>query len=203
MKRIHDIVKTFYYFPPRPISFIITKYMIFDLRRKRIKCTSIDDAVRLVFQYRNILSGIFEFLPWKPEYAAFTILPAQVPSEIRALLEILKELKPRRILEIGTERGGTLFLFTEVASPSALLISIDLPCPSNLFGASYPRWKENLYKSFAKFNQKIFLIRGDSHDPETLEKVKCILETPSSTFSLLMVTIAMKASKRILKCIHH
>jgi predicted O-methyltransferase YrrM len=33
----------------------------------------------------------------------------------------------RAVLEIGTERGGTLFLFTRAADPEAKLVSIDLP----------------------------------------------------------------------------
>ena len=182
IKRFSDILRNLYYFPPKPISFILTKYMISDLRRKRMMCLSVNDVVKFAFLYRNILSRTFELIPWKPEYAPFTILPAQVPSEIIALLKMLKELKPRRILEIGTERGGTLMLFTEVASPSAILISIDLPSYSGVFGFSYPRWKEDVYRSFAKWNQKVFLIRGDSHDSKTLRKVKSILGNDTLDF---------------------
>jgi len=61
-----------------------------------------------------------------------------------------------------------------VSDPSAKIISIDLP--GGPFGGGYPCWKIPLYKSFAKDRQKIYLIRKDSHDLKTLEKVKEILK---------------------------
>jgi len=83
------------------------------------------------------------------------------------------ELRPKVILEIGTARGGTLFLFTRIADPEAVIISIDLP--GGPFGGGYPSWRIPLYKSFSKGEQKIYLIRKDSHDPQTLRKIKRIL----------------------------
>jgi hypothetical protein len=55
------------------------------------------------------------------------ITPIRNRQEILALLRVLKPIRPRRILEIGTASGGTLFLFTRVAAPDALLVSVDLP----------------------------------------------------------------------------
>src|SRR4051812_41094661 len=43
------------------------------------------------------------------------IRPLQNRSEIQNLLELLGGKRPRRILEIGTANGGTLFLFCRVA----------------------------------------------------------------------------------------
>ena len=50
--------------------------------------------------------------------------------------------KPRFLLEIGTARGGTLFLFTRVSSSDALIISVDLP--GGLFGGGYPELRKLL-----------------------------------------------------------
>jgi cephalosporin hydroxylase len=102
-----------------------------------------------------------------------SIKPAQVREEIAKLLELVAGLRPKVVLEIGTAGGGTLFLFTRVADLEAKLISIDLP--GGPFGGGYPRWKVPLYKSFAKGGQRIYLLRGDSHDPRTLEEVERIL----------------------------
>jgi len=64
-------------------------------------------------------------------------------------------------------------MFTRLSSLDATMISIDLP--GGKFGGGYPEWKIPLYKSFASHNQRIFLIRADSHDPKTLDIVKKIL----------------------------
>lgn len=101
------------------------------------------------------------------------IKPIQLPSEILGLLRILAEIKPKTVLEIGTANGGTLFLFSRVASEDATIISIDLP--RGKFGGGYPKWRELLYKKFALPGQKIHLLKMDSHKEETLEKVKFIL----------------------------
>ena len=83
-------------------------------------------------------------------------------------------------MEIGTAGGGTLFLFTWVADPEAKIISIDLP--GGPFGGGYPKWKMPLYKSISREEQKIYLIRKDSHDPQTLKEVKRILGSEKIDF---------------------
>ncbi|KUK16874.1 class I SAM-dependent methyltransferase [Thermococcus sibiricus] len=101
------------------------------------------------------------------------IRPMQIREEIIELLKILSKRKPKVVLEIGTANGGTLFLFTRVASKDATLISVDLP--GGRFGGGYPDWKVPLYKAFALPTQEFHLIRADSHNPETLEAIKEIL----------------------------
>ena len=101
------------------------------------------------------------------------IRPSQIKEEFLELLKIFKEQNSKYILEIGTASGGTLFCFCKLAKNDATLISIDLP--EGPFGGGYPEWKIPLYKSFARKNSKIHLIRADSHSLETLEKVKNIL----------------------------
>lgn len=87
------------------------------------------------------------------------IAPWQIRSEIERLVELVAERRPRTVLEIGTARGGTLFLWTRVAHPEAVIISIDLP--GGLFGGGYRRWKLPLYRAFALPNQSIHLLRAD------------------------------------------
>jgi len=102
------------------------------------------------------------------------IKPSQVYSEISQLLKLVDRIKPGAILEIGTANGGTLFLFSHVASKDATIISIDLP--GGKFGGGYRKWREFLYKSFILRGQKIHLLRADSHKTETLEQVAAILD---------------------------
>ena len=133
---------------------LILTYAIWKV--KHIKLENLDELVNFSF---NWLFGL--------------IRPMQIREEILELLKLLSEIKPKVILEIGTANGGTLFLFTRVASENAKIISIDLP--KGMFGGGYPDWKIPLYKSFALSSQEIHLIRADSHDPATLNKVKKIL----------------------------
>ena len=102
------------------------------------------------------------------------IMPLQVRSEILQLLNVIRSKLPKYVLEIGTSNGGTLFLLSRVATEDACMISIDLPLGA--YGGGYPAWKRPFYKSFAKKEQTIRLIRADSHEPVTQEKVAAILQ---------------------------
>lgn len=102
------------------------------------------------------------------------IKPLQVRSEILQLLKIIELRAPKYVLEIGTANGGTLFLFSRVSADNACMISLDLPLGP--FGGGYPAWKRTFYKSFAKKEQTIRLIRADSHEQATQEKVAAILQ---------------------------
>jgi len=101
------------------------------------------------------------------------IRPAQIYEEILELAELVVKLKPRRVLEIGTYNGGTLYTWCQLALEDAEIISIDLP--GGLFGGGYPKWRAVLYQHFRKPRQKLHLVRGDSHDPNILEEVEKIL----------------------------
>ncbi len=101
------------------------------------------------------------------------IKPLQVRSEIFALLRLLENIRPKYILEIGTSSGGSLFLFSRIATEDARIISIDLP--SGPFGGGYSIFKTPIYKLFASSNQIIELIRGSSHEHRTFEAVQNIL----------------------------
>jgi predicted O-methyltransferase YrrM len=100
------------------------------------------------------------------------IQPGQVKSEITELCKIIRELNPKKIVEIGSKSGGTLFLFARVANAERI-ISIDLP--SGTFGGGYSYWKIPFLKSLGK-RSVIQLIRADSHKAETLRKLKSLLK---------------------------
>lgn len=94
----------------------------------------------------------------------------QVRSELMALGKILAELRPQRALEIGTAHGGTLLFLTRLASPRATLASVDLP--GGEFGGGYSKERQRSYQRFARRKQRLHLLRGDSHSPEMLERVR-------------------------------
>ena len=155
--------------PKERLMEIAVKSSICKVKWKANRCNSLEDYVNLAFSPS-------EFFP----YPWISISPTQVKEEITELLKILAKHKPQTILEIGTARGGTLFLFTRVASLDARIISIDLP--GGRFGGGYPEWRIPLYESFAIHNQCMYLIRGDSHANSTLKKVKEILDGQGLSF---------------------
>jgi cephalosporin hydroxylase len=97
----------------------------------------------------------------------------QMPTEISRLLTAVQALRPKRILEIGTARGGTLFMTSRVVEPDATLISLDLP--GGMWGGGYPRWKAGVYRRMVLPSQEVHLIRADSHDPTSLNQIRSIL----------------------------
>ena len=99
-----------------------------------------------------------------------TIVPLQRRSEILGLLEAVRALAPKRVVEIGTANGGTLFLFTRVAAEDARILSVDLP--SGAFGGRANEWKHPLWEAFVTGRQSLRLLRADSHAEGTLEAVK-------------------------------
>jgi predicted O-methyltransferase YrrM len=134
------------------------------LNKKANKCKTLDDIVATS-------NKAFDNFPFR--FFGWHIRTQQVPEEFIKLLGIIAKRQPKVILEIGTASGGTLFAFAKVASPNAIIISVDLP--EGEFGGSYYPYRIPYYKSFAKFKQKIKLIRADSHSKSTLDKVKKIL----------------------------
>ncbi len=114
-----------------------------------------------------------EMLAETEKYCDGFLHPFQVPEELARLLEDVKKLRPQTVLEIGTHRGGTLYLWARLARPDATLVSIDLP--GGKFGGGYSPFRSPIYRRFAQEGQKIHLIRANSHDASTLAEVSGLL----------------------------
>lgn len=112
-----------------------------------------------------------------------TIAPVQVRSELESLLEILGNLELSTVLEIGTDSGGTFFVWACAARDDALLVSIDRAWGG--FGGVYRRCRRKLFPSFAVDRQEIELIYGDSHDPATLDRARSVLRDRPVDFLFL------------------
>jgi cephalosporin hydroxylase len=118
----------------------------------------------LVGRHRGV-QGLVDFVLGNHYFRAL-----QVPSELKALGEILAELRPERALEIGTAQGGTLFFLTRLASARATVVSVDLP--GGMFGGGYSARSRWFYQRFARRNQRLSLLQGDSHSTEMHRRVK-------------------------------
>jgi len=96
---------------------------------------------------------------------AHVIKPAQVREELKRLAVMVGQLRPNAVLEIGTCGGGTLWLWCQLATPDASIISVDLP--RGAFGGGYHQLKTPFYRSFAKPKQSLHLLRHSSHEDAT------------------------------------
>jgi predicted O-methyltransferase YrrM len=98
----------------------------------------------------------------------------QNPNELRAFLELVRERRPRTLLEIGTATGGTFYCLSQLADPSALLISMDF------LGGNYGGGQTNveckLFESFGPATQKFEFIRERSFLQSSLAKLRQILD---------------------------
>lgn len=148
------------------IIIFLTIVARFDLRKEIAKRKSIEDYINLSFSYN--------YTPIKGLRFKLIFRALQIKNELLKFIKLIAKYRPQIVLEIGTARGGTLFLLTKVSSPNAHLISLDLP--GGQYGGGYNRWVGNFYKSFALDTQKISMIRADSHNVSTLNKLKKILK---------------------------
>lgn len=98
------------------------------------------------------------------------IVPLQDRDELVRFLELIRDQRPRNVLEIGTAKGGTLFLLCQNAAPDGTIVSVDLP--GGRFGGGYPEDRSRLYQSFAQRGQHLLLIRGDSHSASVGDSVQ-------------------------------
>lgn len=112
-----------------------------------------------------------------------SIQPRQNPVEIQTLYRHVCQLNPQRVLEIGTARGGTLYLWCQAATDDATLISVDLP--GGEFGGGYLDCRTPLYQQFARPQQTLHLLRADSHQPATFDHVQQLLSSAPLDFAFI------------------
>lgn len=102
-------------------------------------------------------------------------LALQKEGELRYLVDLVEALRPKRVLEIGTARGGTLFCWCRLADPEATLVSIDLP-GGQFGGGSTQEYAQLMQKEFPLPNQTLHLMRRDSHKKTTLQDAQNALD---------------------------
>jgi predicted O-methyltransferase YrrM len=79
------------------------------------------------------------------------------------------------VVEIGTAKGGTLYIWARTNPQAELIVSIDLP--GGLFGGGYDKRRVRLYKEFTydRLATRMECLRCDSHAASSLEQLKAIL----------------------------
>lgn len=123
-------------------------------------------TLRRLRQYHAERRSLEEVVDWALDFQGggglYRIKTLQKRSEILSLAAKVEELAPKIILEIGTERGGTLFIWSAIASEKA--ISCDL---------QEMELQRELYKKFPPNDSEcqVVLHVGDSHAEEFVEIV--------------------------------
>ncbi len=102
-----------------------------------------------------------------PSHGLFRVESIQQRSEIMSLARAVAELKPTNILEIGTARAGTLFIWSHLASQK--VVSCDL---------LEPGMRRPLYEAFPPPSSgcKVTHLSGDSHTADFKAKVEAQFE---------------------------
>lgn len=89
--------------------------------------------------------------------------PSQKRSEIKFLYNLIRQYHCKTICEIGTLRGGTLFMFCQAAADDARIVSVDI-------NSTITR-RHALHK-LSKPGQKIKLVVGDSHSMAVERRIR-------------------------------
>ena len=137
----------------------------------------INRSLRIPFNRSAVLKKLAEFhkkpfnmdtlIDWAMKFPASSgymkVSSIQIRYEIMSLAKAVAELKPKNILEIGTARGGTLFIWSHLASSK--VISCDL---------EDPKQRREIYESFPNpaSNCKVTHLNGDSHEKSFLQRVE-------------------------------
>lgn len=121
------------------------------------------------------LEEAFEFVAGF-DYGGIRITPMQVTSELREFLHFVANEPPEAVLEIGTARGGTLFMLSFVASPDAQLIGLDAPFGDGIFGGDRKASRRvRVVEALGGPRQQVVFLRCDSHRAESLQRVHEVL----------------------------
>lgn len=122
-------------------------------------------AFRRLTEYHarpRTLEQVIDFARNFGGHGYFKVKTLQVPEEILSLARAVEALRPKIILEIGTARGGTLLIWSRLASER--VISCDL---------EDMRHQSSLYQAFPPPGSacRITLLSGNSHEPAFRQRV--------------------------------
>jgi cephalosporin hydroxylase len=125
-----------------------------------------------IFPAASDLTGIVDFA-----LGNYALECLQHRAELLEFSRMVSDLRPRALLEIGTFRGGTLFVFSKLAAEDATIISLDY--------WRYTPVYSPVFHSFCRKSQKLHVVRGDSRDPAHFSRIKSHL--PNGTLDLLFI----------------
>lgn len=127
-------------------------------------------AFRQLHKFHSRPRTVDEIVDWAlrfPSYGLMRVDSIQKRSEILALTEAVAALKPRRVLEIGTARGGTLFIWSQITSEKVISCDLEDPGPKRSFYQAFPPVGSQC---------RVVHLAGNSHEAEFKRRVQQELE---------------------------
>ncbi len=133
-------------------------------------------AFKRLKEYHSQSRSLATTIDWAMNFGGggyFTVKTMQIPAEITALAQAVEALHPKIILEIGTARGGTLLIWSRLASEKVItcdLQNMDMQKP--------------LYSAFPPNGSKckVTLLSGNSHSPDFKQRVARELDGRKADF---------------------
>jgi cephalosporin hydroxylase len=103
---------------------------------------------------------------------AYALGMIQMREEISALVDLVRSIQPKNIMEIGSETGGTFYLWCQLTALGGLKVSLDLPSGASGSGQfDNPRALAARCDLFRSWSPRVRVITGDSHNPEIRHQV--------------------------------
>lgn len=126
-------------------------------------------ALRRLRQFHAKPLTIEETIDWALNFGSrkeFSVHTIQIRDEILALARTVSALRPKTILELGTAFGGTLLIWSQLASD--LVISCDILDKTV---------QSDMYRKFPPPGSRctVEILTGDSHSPEFKKRVAGVL----------------------------
>lgn len=118
----------------------------------------------------DVLDTVLDVKPGYPPYQPFVM---QLRDEIEALTELVEAEQPRTVLEIGTAKGGSFYIWSRHLDSVDKLVSVDLP--GGRFGGGYDERAAELFRQFAP-DKRMEFVRADSHRTATFEAVADLVD---------------------------
>ena len=94
-------------------------------------------------------------------------------SELTRLVQLVRQLCPVRVMEIGVDSGATLALWSELADDHADLIGVDVALSADA---------ERKIRSSMRHSQTLHLLRANSHAKDTRQAVLDIIRAGELDF---------------------
>lgn len=136
-------------------------------------------ARKRLAEYHAAPRTLEETVQWAMSFGGggyYTVKTLQIPFEITALAREVAAIKPKVIVEIGTARGGTLLIWSSLASDE--VITCDLQDMS---------YQGEIYRQFPAPGSscKVTLLSGNSHEPSFKQRVAQALNGRKADFMFI------------------